>query len=211
MLCATLGSTLLACGSNNNSGGSGGDPLTLLPVDNTVSGWTINTAENKSKGEAPSTGTNLQEVTGLIDGGAESYYVSPYSTKLFIWQNYKNSSLPDAPVSKDAPYGATAKLYVCQMPSADQASGIYKAVLDLSEYSRNKGTSEDWKPTEPTLGTESRIQDTRTQWWINYYHGSLYVEMVFEPSNGPAPDYTPGLPELKTEAMRFAKEVASKL
>ena len=97
------------------------------------------------------------------------------------------------------------------MPSADQASGLYTAVLPLSEYARKAGTSEDWKPTTPTVGDASRIEDDGSHWWINFHKGVFYVEIKLDPSTGPAPDYTPSDPDTKIEAVRFAQAVADKM
>lgn len=206
-------------GSGGSSGGSGGDssssstqnPLDLIPVDNTVSGWTIDTASNMGGSAKPMTGSTKEEGGQLIDGGIEPFYSDGFTPKLFIWQNYKNGSLPDAPVDKDNPLGAAISLYVFQMPSADQASGMYRNLLKYSEYTRKSGTDDDWKDTSPAIGGGSRIQDSGADWWINFYKGTYYVEVKLTPSNGPAPDFTPGNENLKKEAMRFAQALASKL
>jgi hypothetical protein len=97
-------------------------------------------------------------------------------------------------------------VYIWAMPSADQASGLYTALLKESEYSG------DWEqPTSPPLGTESRIRDTNTAWWVNFHQDVFYVEVFLSPSYGPAPDYTPGNADLKAEALGFAKAIASKI
>jgi hypothetical protein len=207
-------------GSGGGSGGSSGgssssavsqNPLDLIPVDNTVSGWTIDTGSNIGGSTKAMTGATLEEGGKLIDGGIEPFYSDGFTPKLFIWQNYKNGSLPDAPVDKDNPLGAAISLYVFQMPSAQQASGMYKNLLKYSEYTRKSGTTDDWKDTSPVVGDGARIQDSGADWWINFYKGIYYVEIKLTPSNGPAPDFTPGNENLKKESMRFAQALASKL
>jgi hypothetical protein len=97
------------------------------------------------------------------------------------------------------------------MPSVDQASGLYTAVLPLSEYARKANTPDDWKPTTPAVGEASRIQDDGSHWWINFHKGVFYVEIKLDPSAGPAPDYTPGNADTKAEAVKFAKAVADRM
>ena len=99
------------------------------------------------------TASNEQEAVNLIDGGAAPFFKAPFSPKTFIWKNYVNSSLPAAP----PPMGAAVVIYILEMPTADQATGLYTALLDESEYAGQKGTPDDWQPTSPLLGTESRI------------------------------------------------------
>jgi hypothetical protein len=228
ILCATLGIGLGACGSSGGSGGngvggspggSGGssvggtggtstkDPLDLVPVDNTVSGWMADQEHSKFPGTRAMTATTRDGVMGLIDGAGEYFYGSSNTPKMFIWQNYVNSTLAAAPD------GATVILYILQMPSVEQASGIYTWLPQQpgTDYSRKSGTPDDWQATSPPLGTASRIQDTTSQWWINFYQDVFYVEVLLAPSTGPAPDYAPSDPDLKQEAIRFAQAVASKI
>lgn len=202
IFCATLGVGLLACGSD---GTSTKNPLDFAPVDNTVSGWTIDRAHNKNADGSPMTGATKTEAEGLIDGAASPFYLDPYAPKLFLWQGYVNTALPAAPD------GAHVDLYILEMPSAEQASGLYTSLLQYSEYARKSGTPDDWKPTSPPLGTDSRIQDTTSQWWINFHQDAFYVEVVLNPSTGPAPDYKPSDPDLMQEALRFAQGVASRM
>jgi len=216
ILCATLGGALLACGSNTTSnggsggtsnGGSGGtstkNALDLLDI--TVSGWTVDAASNKNGSAQPMVATTKVQAINLIDGGANPFYKAPFTPQEFIWQNYLNVTLPAAP------QGASVILYVLQMPSADQASALYTALLKESEYSGQTGTTNDWQPTSPPLGTESRIENTVTAWWINFHQDVFYVEVFLSPSYGPPPDDAPGDADLKNEAMRFAQAVASKI
>jgi hypothetical protein len=202
VFCAMLGAGLLACGSD---GSSTKNPVDLAPVDDTVSGWTIDQAHNKNADGRPMTGATKTEAEGLIDGAASPFYLDPYSPKLFVWQVYVNTTLPAAPD------GAQASLYILEMPSAEQASGLYASLLQYSEYARKSGTPDDWQATSPRLGTDSRIQDTTSQWWVNFHKDVFYVELSLDPSTGPAPDYTPSDPDLKQEAVRFAQAVASKM
>jgi hypothetical protein len=201
--CATLGTSLLACSSSSNTPPK--DPLELVPMDNTVPNWTVDQAHNKTPGSRAMTATTLEGTLALIDGGAEPFFMAPFTPKMFIWQNYQNATLPKAPA------GAYVVLRILDMPSADQASGLYTALLTQGDYARKAGTPDDWQPTSPRIGTESRIQDTATQWWINFHQGEFYVEVILDPSSGPAPDYTPSDPDLKQAAITFAQAIASKI
>jgi hypothetical protein len=199
ILCATLGTGLMACGS---SGTSSKDPVSLVPVDNGVSGWTVDISHNKNGSAQPMTATTKDEAIGLIDGAAAPFYRDPYTAKEFVWQNYVNASMPAAP----PPKGAGVIVYVWQMQSADMASGVYTALLQESEYSGA------WQPTSPPLGTESRIEDTNTAWWVNFHKDAFYVEVFLSPSFGPeSSGWIPGNADLKAEALRFANAIASKI
>lgn len=200
--CATLGAGLAACGDGGTSAKSAID---VAPVDNTVSGWTIDREHNKNADGSPMTGATKEGAEGLIDGAANPFYLDPYTPKLFLWQLYVNTTLPAAPD------GAHVDLYILEMPSAEQASGLYTSLLQYSEYARKLGTPDDWKPTSPPMGTSSRIQDTASSWWVNFHKGVFYVEVILNPSTGPAPDYTPSDPDLKQEALRFAQGVADRM
>jgi len=179
--------------------------LELVLVDNDVPGWKVDRSANKGGTAQPMSGVTKLDVEGLIDGGASPFFNAPNIPKLFVWQNYINTTLPAAPDN------ALIYVYILEMPSAALAKGLYTAVASLSEYSRRSGTSEDWKAVTPSLGTESRIQDTSSQWWINFYQGVFYVEVVMSPSAGPAPDYLPSDIDLKNEAIKFARAIASKI
>lgn len=201
IVCATLAAGLLACGSNATSTKNAID---LAPLDQAVSGWAVDTALNTNGSVQPNTASTKQGAEGLIDGAAAPFYKGSYTPKTFLWQNYVNKTLPAAP------QGASMILYILQMPSADQATGLYSALLQESEYSGQTGTTNDWQPTSPTLGTESRIENTVTAWWINFHKDAFYVEVMLNPSFGPPPDYVTSDPDLKNEALRFAQAVASK-
>jgi hypothetical protein len=197
----------VADGIGEAGGASGGkNVLDLVPLDNTVGGWKVDRTLSSSPGQRAMTATTEEGVENLIDGGAIAFFLPPYRPKVFAMQYYVNSTLPAAPD------GAHVILYIVQMPSAEQAAGLYKAVLGLSEYSRRVGTPDDWQdPTTPRLGADSRIQDTGSSWWINFYKDVFYVEVVMDPSYGPPPDYNPGNTATKAEALRFAQAVASQI
>jgi hypothetical protein len=201
--CAILGCGLFACGSNGTSNPGSGtkNPADLAPSDNAVTGWRVDTAANKNGNAEPMTATSMEQAVGLIDGAAAPFYKDPYTPKGFVWQNYVNTSLPAAP----PPQGAGLILYVWEMPTAEQASGLYAALLQESEYSGN------WQSTSTPLGAESRIEDTNTAWWINFHKDVFYIEVMLSPSYGPAPDYTIHDPDLEAETLRFAQAVASKI
>jgi hypothetical protein len=199
---AALGVGLAACGSGGGGGSGSKNLVDLVPVDNTVSGWTV------TDKAPPITASTKEEGMLLIDGGIEGFYKDGYAPKMVLWQNYENSTLSDAPVDQYNPKGATISLYVLEMPSEDKASGLFANLRKYSEY--NPRT--EWKePTDPPVGAGSRIQDTNQAWWINFYKGVYYAEISFSPSTGPAPEYKPGNENLKKEAIRFAQAVASKL
>jgi hypothetical protein len=189
------------------------NPVDLIPVDNTVSGWTIDASSNMDGSAKPMVASTLEEGTSLIDGGMEPFYADGFSPKKFIWQNYKNGSLPAAPVDSWNSQGATLMLFVFQLSSAAQASGLYQNLLKFVQYTRLKtATSSGWEePTTPLVGAKSRMQDTGADWFVNFQKDEYYVEIRFSPSNGPAPDFTPGNLDLKKEALRFAQAVASRL
>jgi hypothetical protein len=207
IFCATLGAGLLACGTSVTDT-SIKDPIDLMPLDNPASGWMVDQEHIKTPGARAMSAITEQEATALIDGAAAPFFKAPHTPKLFLWQNYINNTLPAAP----PPKGASLMVYILQMPSVEQASGLYAALLQASEYARKSGTPDDWQdPTTPPLGADSRIQDTSTQWWINFHQDVFYVEVMLAPSFGPAPDYTISDPDLKQEALRFAQAIASKM
>lgn len=225
ILCATLGSSLSACGSNNTSStsqggdsggksgsaGSGGttstkDPIELVPLDNDLSGWVVDQDHNANPGQRAMVGKTFDEVTDLIDGGSDKYYTTDgaFTPKEFLWQNYKNSSLPSVP----PPDVAIVKLYIFQMPSADQAAGLYGRTLKDQDH--KPYTWQD--PTTPPVGTASRITDTGSQWYFNFYQGVYYVEISLTPSYGPeSTGFAAGNAETKQEAFHFAQAIASKI
>jgi hypothetical protein len=212
VLCVTLGVGLFACGNGSTPADSPDsspptpkDPLELVPLDNTVSNWLVDQSSSKTPGARAMTAATLKEAVGLIDGGAEPFYLAPFAPKLFLWQNYINTTLPKAPD------GAHVSLRILQMPSKDQAQQLYTALLQQSDYARKAGTSDDWQATSPPMGAESRIQDTTSQWWINFHDDVFYVEVLLDPSTGPAPEYTPGDTDLKQETIRFAQVVADSI
>jgi hypothetical protein len=216
VLCATLGAGLLACGgggkdtstdtstSTSTSTSTAKNPLDIIPADGDIPGWTVDKSASKDPNARAMTATSLAGVINLIDGGAEPYFMPPYEPKMFLWQNYMKK-----PLAVAGPDGAYVKLYMLHMTSAEQAAGLYPQLLTTSEYGRKVGTEDDWKPTDPTLGTKSRIQDTGTQWWVNFYKDVFYVEVLLDPSFGA--DMVPKNAELKQEALNFAKAMADRI
>ena len=199
ILSATLGTALLACGSSNSNTGSTKSAVDLVPGNNAVSGWSIDQANPE-----PITAHNWMgasdSVYGYIDGHADFWSQGPATLKLWAWQHYKNSSLPA--LTGDT---ATIELHVIQVASADQASKFYDFLL--SRQGTDYTSPSNWQATQPTLGTQSRIEDTSTQWWINFYQDEFYVEFQMNPSYGS--DFVPSNPDLKAEAIRFAQAIAS--
>jgi hypothetical protein len=203
MLCATLTSALLACGGNHPSTQ---DPVELVPLDNDVSGWTVDEARNKTPGQRAMIGHTYQEVTDLIDGGVGDFYFGPYTPKAFLWQDYLNSSLPAAPPA----VGAVVKLYILQMSSAAQATGLYTDILQFSDHMDTGGAGTPWQdPSTPLVGTGSRMRDTSNDWWINFHQDVYYIEVKLGPSD-PAPDFTPS-DATKQAAFSFAQAIAGKI
>jgi hypothetical protein len=215
-----MGVALVGCsgGGDEGTGGSGGgggggtggtvakDILDLVPRSNDVSGWTVDPNNPTTASVVAKTATTEVAVEGLIDGAAADFFADPYAPSNFAWQNYANSTLADAPD------GARVTLYIIELPSAEQASGLYASLREASLYTRKVGTPEDWQdPTTPLVGNGSRIQDTGDTWWINFHKGNYYVEVNMFPSAGPAPDYMPGNANTKAEAFAFAQAVAAKM
>lgn len=201
ILCGTLAASLLACGGGGESS-SAKDPLDLVPIDQTVSGWTVDQSISKTPGARAMVARTLEEAVSFIDGGAAPFYKDPYKPKAFLWQNYLNMTLPSAP----APKGASISLYVVEMPSVEQTRGLYAALLEESDYFRK-----EWQQPTPGIGAESRIQDTGNAWWVNFHQGVFYVELSMYPSYGPPPDYTISDPALRAEALRFAQAIANRM
>jgi hypothetical protein len=176
-----------------------------VPRSGSVSGWTVDPSF-PGAGKVALTATTLQEAESLIDGGAANFFTAQSTPKVFAWQSYVNASLAPAPDQ------GQVSLYILQMPSANQAKGLFESLLQNAEYGRRAGTPFDWQaPTTPAVGTYSRIQDTGTSWWINFYKDVFYVEVMLSPSYGPPPDFVVGDVETKTEALRFAQAVAGKI
>ena len=240
ILCAVLsfGAALSGCGSSTPSGGAGGavsgtggtvsgtggtvsgtggtitgtggsgpiGALGIVPKSGELTGWTVDPANSVTAGSDAATATTQLATEGLIDGASADFFAAPYTPTLFAWQNYVSTTV------KGAPTGANVTLYVLQLPSADQASGLYASLRKASLYTRKVGTPDDWAdPSSPQVGTDSRIQDTGDHWWINFYKGNFYVEVSLSPSAGPAPDYTPGNQDTKAAAFAFATALAGKI
>jgi hypothetical protein len=119
---------------------------------------------------------------------------------LFLWQSYVNSSL-------SSPTPATISLYVMQFADATQAGTFYSEILTGNLWAEKTWTD----PSDPAIGSHSRIQDTGDHWWINFTKSNFYVEVSLMPSYNPAPPYTPADPTTKAAAVAFAQAVAAKL
>ena len=199
-----IGAALAGCSGGN--GGGQKNILDLVPRDNTVSGWTVDPNNPTTASVVAKTATTELDVEALIDGAAADFFADPYTPTNFAWQNYVNATLPDAP------NGATLPLYIIELPSAEQAAGLYASLRSVSLYTRKVGTPDDWQdPSTPLVGTGSRIQNTGDTWWINFHKANFYVEVNLNPSQGPPPDYTPGNENTKQEAFKFAKFVADRI
>lgn len=221
LFCATLGlgAALSGCSSGGGGGGAGGSAggsgggtggqttapsiLDLVPRDNTVSGWTVDQdpRNTHTAGQVAAVSNDFAGTTALIDGGSDAYYTAPYIAKTFVEQNYVNTSL-------NSPSGYIIKMYIIEMTSADQASGIYTA-FTAADSTFDLWTSNTWTATSPVIGTGSRITNSGSGWWVNFYKGSYYVEVLLS-----SPTVT-GVPETDTageaEAARFATAIASKM
>jgi hypothetical protein len=204
-----LGVSIAGCGSNgssttpqNDASVSAPTALSIVPKANEVTSWTIDPTNDKTSGLVAATATTELAVEGFIDGAAADFF-NGFTPVQFAWQNYINTTLP----TSDAPDGATAALYVLQMPDAAQASGLYASLVSANLYS-----GKTWvDPSSPVIGLRSRIADTGDHWWINFYKGNFYVEVNLSPSAGPKPDYTPSLPSTKAAAIAFAQAIAAKI
>ena len=203
LFCATLvlGATFFGC-----SGGTGGSAniTDLVPRDGTIPGWVVDQSVSKTSGMVAATATTEQSVTDLIDGAASDFFAAPYTPKNFAWQNYINASLVSP---QNSTSGSTLKLYILQMPSADQAFNLYTSLLTVNLYNPSSNPWQD--PTSPAIGTKSRIADSGTDWWVNFCKGVYYVEARMTPSY--AADFTPGDVGQKQAAMDFAVAVAAKM
>ena len=177
--------------------------LDIVPRDNMVGGWTVDPANPVTAGRVAATARTLSEAEGLIDGASAGFFAAPYTPIVFAWQNYVSMAVTDAP----APSGANLSLYILQMPSVAQASGLYASMLTGPLYSGRTWMA----PSSPRVGTDSRIADTGDHWWINFYKGNYYVEISLSPSYGPAPDYTPSDPATKAAAFVFATAIAARI
>ena len=202
---ATLALTVASLGCGGGGSSSGPASITdVVPRDSAIAGWKIDATSSKTANVVAATATTEIDTENLIDGAAADFFAAPSTPKEFAWQNYVNASLPSPNGATD---GAKAKLYILQMPSAEQASSLYTALLQANLYVGNTWAD----PTSPVVGAKSRITDSGTDWWINFYKGSWYVEVRMTPSYGPSPDYTPGDATMKKAAMDFAVAVAAKM
>jgi hypothetical protein len=192
----------IADGPGEAATGSSKNILDLVPLDHTVSGWTVD--PDHHPGERAATGNTQAELEAVIDGWSDEFFKAPYTPKVFAWQAYVNSTLPTAP------QGANLSLLIVQMASEAQATEFY----DTVNWGKDFATIVPFKwqePTTPPVGAASRICDTGEQWWINFHQDVFYVEVSLAPSYWPAPDFVPGNTETKDEAIRFALAVASQI
>ena len=204
-----LGVSLTGCGSNasstttqNDASVSASTALSIVPTANEVANWTIDMDNATTSGVVAATATTELAVEAFIDGAAADFF-NGFTPVQFAWQNYVNTTLP----ATDAPDGATVSLYVLQMSSAAQASGLYTSLASASLY-----VGKTWvDPSSPVIGSHSRIADTGDHWWINFYKGNFYVEVNLSPSAGPKPDYTPSLQSTKAAAIAFAQAIAGRI
>ncbi|MBN2575191.1 MAG: hypothetical protein JXP73_11570 [Deltaproteobacteria bacterium] len=187
--CAALamGAALLSCGGGSGGeggtgggggvGGSGGAGvggteavLAIVPGDGTVGGWVRDPSDPLVANKAAAIAVTMQEAVDLIDGGADPYYQPPaFSPNVFAWQNYKNTTV-------NPPDGYTIKMYILQMPTADQAAALYGALVDGS-HSLYSSTPEPWTDMSPAIGDASRIVNSGIDWWINFRKGVYYGEV----------------------------------
>ena len=207
--CAALGAAFLGCGSNTPSGGAT-SALQLVPASD-VSGWKFDAINSKTANGA-ATATTEPDTEALIDGAAAEFFAAPYTPVLFAWETYVNASMTTADTTSPAwdkqyPNGAKLDLKILQMPSAAQAAGLYASLPATSLYVGKSWT----EPSSPKVGTGSRVTDTNTDWWINFYQGNFYVEVKMGPSYSPPPDYNPGNTVTQTAAFAFAAAVAGKI
>jgi hypothetical protein len=209
-----LGAALLGCGGGSKGGGGASSALDLIPASNAIAGWKFDTSNSKLA-NGPATATNQGATNDLIDGASADFFPSDssYTPVLFAWQDYlstsiSTSSTTDGTPDVQFPKGATLTLYVLQMPSAAQASGLYGSLLNASLYDGKAWTD----PSSPKVGTGSRVANAGgTNWWINFYQGDFYVEVSMGPSYSPPPDYTADNPTTRAAAFAFAAAVAGKI
>ncbi len=184
-------------------GSCGSDFLNQFLPNNKVLGWTIDPSNSVTTGKAAAVANTQSGVENLIDGASAGFFAEPFVPLTFAWQNYQSTTVTDAP----GPDYATVSLYILQMASAEQASGLYTSLVTNPFYA-GRAWSE---PSSPLVGTDSRIADTGDHWWVNFYKGNCYVEVSLSPSYGPAPDYTPSDASTKAAAMTLSQAVAGKM
>jgi hypothetical protein len=211
--CAVLGAALLGCGSNASSGGGASSALALIPANNAIAGWALDNS-NSNLANGPATATTQQGTQDLIDGASADFFAAPNKPVQFAWQDYLNTTISTADTSTSPPTpnqyfpkGATATIYVLQMPSAAQASGLYASLPSASLYVGKTWTD----PSSPKVGDGSRIADTGDHWWINFYKGNFYVEVSIGPSYGPGPTFATGNTVTRDAAYAFAQAIAAKI
>jgi hypothetical protein len=203
------GSTGGSSGSGGMGGTSGGGILDVIKLNNAKVGpdWTVDTdSTNVGAGEVAALATTEDEAenTPVLgqDGAAVAFYENPIgAATLFALQNYVNSTL-------NAPDGYTLLLYVLQMPSAAMASGLYSYLPTSSAPFYYPFYHVTWEePTTQVVGVQSRISNTGSTWWINFYKGVYYVEIQLSSSNMSTTNSSSTA--AKSAAIDFAKNLAS--
>ncbi len=206
-----LGAVLSGCGGGSSGGGGASSALQLVPASNAVAGWTFDASNSKTANGA-ATATTEQATSDLIDGASADFFAAPYAPVLFAWETYVNSTISTVDTTtgvpdQQFPNGATLDLKILQLPSTAQAAGLYGALTSASLYDGKQWTD----PSSPQVGTASRVADTGTNWWINFYKGDFYVEISMGPSYSPPPDYSPGNTTTRAAAFAFASAVVGKI
>jgi hypothetical protein len=139
-----------------------------------------------------------------MDGGAMGFYANPDGAPTTAAvQDYVNATLI-------APVVYQMQVWVMQMPSATAASGLY-AYLPSPACTEPfyKVTWEE--PTSPMVGTQSRIINPGTQWWINFYKGTYYVELFLASDDGNISTMGSSTTAAKAAVIDFATKLAAKM
>jgi hypothetical protein len=118
----------VADGAGEAATGSSKNILDLVPLDNTVSVWTVDPEYTKTPGERATIGTTEAELKALIGDSAAEFYRAPYTPEVFAWQTYVNSTLP-APCQNQ---GRGPPL----RPGGGQSDLIMGKVVELPEVGR---------------------------------------------------------------------------
>ena len=180
-----LGLVLVACG-----GGSAGSGIeALFPRNETVAGWTVDQSDGNTVARHKTAAVATSKTQAAVDlqlGDAVEPFYAGYSPKKLALQSYVNSNM-----------GGTVVVIVLEMPTADQAAALYGSLVSDVSYS-----SSVWEDPA-NVGTASRIADTGTTWWVNFYQGVYYVEDKLYPSGGDA--------TTRADALEFAQAIAQKI
>jgi len=196
-------------GSGGSAGSSGQTTKSLeslVPRDNEVPGWKIDSENSTIAGKPAAIARTMKAAVDLVDGSAEDYWAKQ-TPQVFAWQDYLNASL--ASFIERPGVGSLIQLYMMEMPSEAEAAGLYKSLID----EKWPLWQQEWtEPSSPLVGTKSRIANSGADWWVNFYKGIYYVEVRMTPSYGPeSAGYPEKDPTQKAAALSFAAAVASKL